>query len=420
MKKLGLCLLLAACPVWAWAATPDTAGDDPAAGAEARLDELQRQYRRLQERTERELRALEARIDTLQADDREAARGDASGGLRDLPIEVSGDLRLRYEHTTDHAGDPDRNRGSLRGRLGAAYRLNERVTIGGRLVTGNSDDPNSADVTLSDFTDDFEVSLDRAYAEYRGERGFVVGGKFANPLANTDLVWDGDVNPAGLAGGYTLYRNGGFSAAATGVFAVIDEQTAGRDSDMLGGQLSLSLAPAPDWSLALHGGYYDYSIGSLANADAGDIRGNRLAPGGTEYLSAFELLDILGELRYSGWSAEWPISLTADYVKNLGAEVSGDTGYAVYLGTGRLAHSGDLRFQYGYSEAGTDAVFAAYSQDNITYSTNYRLHTLKLTYVPFAQGRTNLTVYRYRRDDPAAGQDRDDVTRIRLSQSFLF
>jgi hypothetical protein len=79
-----------------------------------------------------------------------------------LPFEIDGDFRLRYESNYDDAGSRDWDRGVLRARLRAGYTVNDRLTLAGQVVTGDPDDPNSADVTLSNFNDDFDVSIDQA------------------------------------------------------------------------------------------------------------------------------------------------------------------------------------------------------------------------------------------------------------------
>src|SRR3546814_4978505 len=73
---------------------------------------------------------------------------------------------------------------------------------------------------------------------------------------------------------------------------------------------------------------------------------------------------------------------SADYVKNLGAAVSGDTAFNLELAAGRTAEPGDWRLSYNYSEVEVDSVLAAFSHDNIDLSTNYRLHGVGLSHVP--------------------------------------
>jgi hypothetical protein len=85
-------------------------------------------------------------------------------------LQVTGDLRLREQGDYSDADGKDRNSSQLRGRLGTTFALNDRVTLGARLVTGDADDPNSTDVRLSNFDDDLQVSLDLGFEMTDAER----------------------------------------------------------------------------------------------------------------------------------------------------------------------------------------------------------------------------------------------------------
>lgn len=422
------------------AALPAAAADrQPAATLEAlrrEIVEIRREsaerYAALQRETDRRIALLEGRIEALGA---QAARGDAAVAASgaELPsaprgrelsaLSFSGDFRLRYEHTAAHAGVRSRDRGTLQGRLGAEYRVGESVSLGTRLATGDPGDPNSANVSMSRFFDDLTVSLDRLYVAYRRDGLFATAGKFANPFTRTDLVWDGDVNPFGVAGRYSLYRSDTVNASITGIYSAVDEQRLRRDSDMLGGQISLRLQAPADWSISVDAAYYDYALRSLASAGPGDIRDNNLTVDGTAYLSDFDLLNLTAAVEYGGLAASWPLRIAGDYVRNLGAAVPEDTGYAVDFYAGDLGRVGGLQLRYGYARAQTDAVLAAFSHDNTTYATNYRQHTLGISYRPGLATYLNLTAYSYRRDDFAlAAQpgDNDFVQRLRLNLRYRF
>lgn len=342
---------------------------------------------------------------------------------RSEPWTLAGDFRVRYEHTTAFADLPARDRGVLRARIGGEYRLGERVRLGGRLVTGDPDDPNSSDTTMGDFVDDLAVSLDRAYVSYHGDALGASAGKFALPFRATDLVWDGDVSPFGVGARYGRQVGRSTNMSLAALYFLVDEEILAADSAMSGAQFTVDLQPSTNWSLAASLGYYDYEIGSLVAADTGDIRDNNLNPSGSGYLSDFDLVDLLLEAGFEGLSSRWPLLLEIDYVRNVGAAVDEDTGYAVSLGAGELRDPGDWRLAYGYSVAEQDAVLAAFSNDNTTYATNYRQHTLEIDYAASPHSIVNLTTYRYRRKDFALANqpgDNDFVTRLRLNLQYRF
>ncbi len=342
-------------------------------------------------------------------------------------IKFAGDFRLRYENTK--GGEPglplfqDRGREVVRFRAGMAAQINELLNFGVRIATGSADDPNTADVTLGSFVDDLEVSLDRLYLELRYRNFSLSGGKFANPfLTRTDLVWDDDVNPQGVAGSYTFGESGKIIPKLVGLFSIIDEQpgTIIPDSIMWGGQLQLEIHPRSDFVVTLAGAYYDYQIKSLANADAGDTLSNYLNSDETGYLSDFDLFDIITTVEYQGFGERYPVRFVGDYVKNVGAKTGEDEGFSLDLYVGEVSKKKDARYRYGYSETETDAVLAAFSHDNTTIPTNYKQHTLTFDYVILDNTTLNATVYFYK-NKVAPDPDRDGyISRLRLNVMVKF
>jgi hypothetical protein len=105
-----------------------------------------------------EMQKLEDRLAALEASTGRAEATPASPPVRAASaqvagrtsrLEVTGDFRLRYEGNSGDADASDWDRGVLRARLGATYAVNDWLTVGGRLATGDPDDPNSSDVTTS-------------------------------------------------------------------------------------------------------------------------------------------------------------------------------------------------------------------------------------------------------------------------------
>lgn len=348
----------------------------------------------------------------------------AHGQADTLPqFQFSGDFRLRYENTSrDVVSENDiRNREVFRVRAGAIVTINEFLTAGARLTTGSADDPNSTDVTLGNFVDDLNVSLDRAYLQLAYRNLVLTGGKVPNPfLRGTEVIWDGDVNPNGLAASYTVPEAGTITPTFTGMYSMVDEQSSGPDSYMLGGQAAVSFDAGADATLTVAGAYYDYQIESLSNADAGDTRTNNLTGDGSAYVSDFDLLDATAIVTSGTFGERYPLRVVGNYVKNLGAEVDEDQGLALGVYVGRTGTTGDRRLHYSYSEAETDAVLAAFSHDNTTLATNYELHTVAVDYVPLPNTVLNATWYLYRRKDIEADSPNDFVSRLRLNLLLTF
>lgn len=338
-------------------------------------------------------------------------------GGQGSPLQISADARLRYEYNWSDRDGRNRGRGVFRARLGATYDVLDFLTAGARLVTGNPDDPNSADLSLSNFDDDLTVALDQAYIRLNLGALTIDGGKIPQVFQRTDLVWDGDVNPEGFAARYHVPISDTASIEARALYFLIDEASTGPDSDMIGGQLVLNIAPAPNLAINLAGGYFDYSLRSLAGADAGDFRSNLQTPGG-RYLSDFNLINLLGSITWSGFGDAWPLRVAGDYVHNGGAATDADSGYALYANLGRASVPGDWRFGYTYASVGTDAVLAAFSNDNLAIATNYQLHGLTVDFVPLDHIVLNATFYHYRPRNPVdagANDPADWLNRLRFN-----
>ncbi|MGH6780753.1 MAG: putative porin, partial [Sphingomonadaceae bacterium] len=340
-----------------------------------------------------------------------------SAPLSDSRLDISGDVRLRYEENFSDRDARDRGRGVLRARLRASYQALDWLTVGGEISTGDPDDPNSTDISLSNFDDDLSFSLSQAYARATFGNLQLWGGKFGNPFVKTELVWDGDVNPQGASAIYKMPLGTGIEAKATGLYFLIDEAVSGPNSDMVGGQLSLAAQLAPTLKAELAAAYYDYTLHSVGGADSGDFRSNLIGPAG-RYLSDFNLFDAIAALTWSGLGERWPVRIAGDYVHNSGAATSADTGYALDLQVGRGSKLHDWKFGYGYSQAETDAVFAAFSQDNTNIATNYRQHALSIDYVAWNNVILNATFYHYRplhAIDAGPNDPKDWLNRLRLN-----
>jgi hypothetical protein len=126
-------------------------------------------------------------------------------------LELYGDARVRYEYRggrlpSDGQNPNDwyeRKRSRYRLRIGLKGTLMDDWFFGVRLET--SSNPRSTNVTFGDDSGPFGKSSDGIYVgqAYLGYHGFpgttLTAGKMANPFVNTLMVWDGDINPEGLA-----------------------------------------------------------------------------------------------------------------------------------------------------------------------------------------------------------------------------
>ena len=407
-------------------ASSETLGDDDTAAIIAELQEI--------------IREQDARLARLEAQIAQSRPHDASPVVQpmanpattpnNLPLKpaqqgtsklsINGDLRLRYEYNTSDGDARTDSRGVARGRVAAIYTANPTLEFGARLVTGDPDDPNSADVSLSNFNDDLQVSLDQIYARKVYGALTLTGGKFSNPFRRTDLVWDGDVNPQGIAGQYDFVGSETSTITGRALYFPIERSVAASDSTASGLQLTLDQQFGAGWSMGVATGYYDYEIEATDTANTGDTRTNRLDGAGA-YVSDFDLLNLIASITYDGLGDRWPLQLQADYVQNIGAD-DFDTGYNVSAALGQSAETGDYRFSYGYHQAEADAVFAAFAQDNISYGSNYLQHAVTASYVLNDHLTLDAAFYAFRVKDiellPLSTEDWQQRLRLNLIARF--
>jgi hypothetical protein len=289
-----------------------------------------------------------------------------------------------------------------------------------RGATGSPGDPNSTDITLGQFVDDLAFSLDLASVELTRPHWALYGGKFTNPFLTTELVWDGDVNPGGVGGRLTLGSQESVTGSLTALYFVIDQQANDLSSDMGGGQLGVSAKAGKEWKFTAAGAYYDFRIRSLTATDAGDIRTNRLAPGGLAYLSDFDLLDAIVAIDYTGFGERFPVRVVGDFARNLAVDDGPDTAWWTDLFVGRLQGPGQVRGRYGYAEVETDAVLAAFAHDNTTIGSNSDTHTLAVDAIATKGLLLNATLYHFRPHQVPTGTDRKFQTRLRLNATVTF
>lgn len=313
-------------------------------------------------------------------------------------LALSGDLRLRYESNFGRDAVRNRDRTVMRARLRAAYTVNSWLTANAELSTGDANDPNSTDITLTRFNDDLSASLSQLYFKAQVGNLTLTGGKMAPFVAKTELLWDNDINPEGFGASYRMALPGGATLKANALYSIVDEAPNGPDSSMIGGQLQFETAASKPVKLELAAGYYAYRLASVAGGDIGDFRTNRFAAG--RYLSDFHILDVVGAVQYNGLGEKWPVRLVGDYVHNYGATTDQNSGFGADIYVGRGSKPGDFRFGYGYAETGVDAVFAAFSHDNTDLATNYRQHTLLMDYVVSPGIVLNATYYHYKQKAP--------------------
>lgn len=331
----------------------------------------------------------------------------------------NGDFRLRNEWRQNPgivpnlAGD---NRLRFRARVGFTTDINKETLFGFRLASGSATDSTSTNQTMGTMFTSKYIGIDRAYIEYRptwlAKNLKLIGGKMPNPLWVTDMIWDEDVNPEGIAlqyeyplmkdlnlfanlGGFvyndlfgTTYTNSTIVPAETSAAYIVEPQI-GLDYKL---QENLSLKGALAYmnvsNLANH---------PVMNAQGGGPRGNSIyykipvADSNPYYKYGFDIIN--PRIQLSTKVFDVPLKFIGDYAHNFQAPNHNDAWQlGSILGEGKKAREWEIGYFFRRVEkdsimgelSDSDFGYGVYSTltSNTAYSggTDHFGHILKLKY----------------------------------------
>jgi hypothetical protein len=286
------------------------------------------------------------------------------------PFVLSGDIRLRGEPTFGGPADHSlqRTREEIRLRFNADARLNDEISGGFSLASGDLNNPISTNQTTNQFYTRKPFDIDRAYINYH-PRSFkpltLVGGKFAYPWYNTELTWDKDINPEGVA--ETLAFD--FHASPLRKIALVGfelpfAETAGVSltnksivqSAVYGGQLQTTWNLTNSLKFSAYSGFYNWHGAdavalAVATANAASpndglltLNSNRTQNSATvttqsgiitdgtsvfptgvkkitagQFASKFDLFDSIARFDIKTPQPRWPVTVLGDFVQNVHA-----------------------------------------------------------------------------------------------------
>lgn len=273
-------------------------------------------------------------------------------------ISLSGDFRLRQEGINEE-GEDNRTRWRYRARLAVTGEVSDSVSVVMELASGASD-PVSRNVTLDGGFDVDDIGFDLAYVRWKFADGWTLsGGKMRNPLfraGGAPLIWDGDLNPDGLA---ISYSQGALFATA-GTFSV-EERSSSSDSFLnaiqVGGKFELS----DNLDLTAGAGYFGYSdtIGNEPFFD-GEPQGNSVDVDGN-YLYEYRNVEAFAELRTR--IGDWPLTVFGHWTQNNEADIE-DTAYAFGARAGSASDKGDWRISWTYQDIEADSVIGTFNDSD--------------------------------------------------------
>jgi len=384
------------------------------------IQQLQERLAQLEARQEIKEKALTQKIEEVaqKAEQKPAALPDSLKWAE--KVKISGDLRYRHEHIDEQQPGSVRwkdgvDRHRIRARLMLEALLNDEWGLGFRIASG-SGDPVSTNQDLEDSFSGKEIWLDLAYFDWHPAsmpRLNIYGGKIKNPfyaVGKNQLIWDHDLNPEGIAATYAKALSDRDTLHLAGGGFWVGENIAGtsRDVSLWGAQAYWKHTISNPDTLIVGASYFDYgNIKGAANlpstwSSSTSFLGNT-ASGGT-YASDFDIVEVFGE--YATKVGSMPVSVFGDWVKNLLATTSEDTGWLVGATLNKCKDPGSWEIGYNYRDLEADAVVGALNDsDFIGGGTDGKGHVFSAAYQVHKNVQAALTYFL--NQDTANSQDRE-------------
>ncbi|MGB0135314.1 MAG: hypothetical protein WBP53_15895 [Dokdonella sp.] len=274
-------------------------------------------------------------------------------------VTFAGDLWLDQDHVSglpaDRA-DLNRTRGRFRFGLNWMFAPDWELVAMGRIGQGTDSNDDNRRNNDNQRSDDYGV--DELLIRWRdGDNAMLQFGKSALPIDLSAMLWDPDIRPAGIA--YERAFTLGELDRLTLVAGYFEGQHLYGDESLIGAaQVAWDWRAGAPQRASVVLSWLDFSqLDELAEQGMG--RTNRVVAG--QYVSSFNLLD----LQVTGHAelGNWPIDLSLEFVRNLGADDSQD-GWRIALSTGDRHVPGGLEFGLVWQRIQRDAVLAAYNSDD--------------------------------------------------------
>ncbi|MDP8264178.1 MAG: putative porin [Candidatus Aceula lacicola] len=288
-------------------------------------------------------------------------------------MKLKGDLRARYQYESK-ANDKGqakyhRNRGRYRFRLGVTTDVADQVEVGFGLATGGTD-PRSTNQTMGESFETPDIRLDYAYGKYSplSNVDIYLGRMKRKPVLwqTDDLLWDGDINPDGIAVAATHALNSdidGFLNA--GVFPMFQydssaEKNEAADPAMYYAQVGLGSKLTDKISLKGAVAYYGFT--GIEGKAFGDSAGTNTGHS-TGLVYNYNSINPTVELKISNpfEGIDLPLNIGAisffgNYIYNPDPS-DNNIGYLAGLkfGDSKIKNPGSWQMKYQYRHLETDA-----------------------------------------------------------------
>jgi len=307
-------------------------------------------------------------------------------------LEVYLQTRLRAEAVSDLPGGREFDRLRSHTWLGLRLFPASNWEIGGAAKLALGTDSNSDNVRNLDNEKSNEVALGELYARYTFDTGLLFElGQVEFPLWLTPMVWDHDLRPIGASFQYeTEIRDFDSLGFLGGYFA--GNHIGEHDSRIGAVQAAWRIHEGAPHAGAIILTYLEFDDLEQIVA-AGRARTNRVVDG--QLVSGFQLLDLQLQYRFPAWFAG--LLTSVDLVKNLGAA---DQDEAVRFSAilGNAWHQGEWELGYAYQRIQSDAIMAAFNEDDWWFPSGMRGYSPWAAYGIGQNKRLRVAAFVERRD----------------------
>lgn len=326
-----------------------------------------------------------AEAEEIQAEVRTEQKGDPKGKLKlsdsVTELALSGELRLRYQYDNRSPQAPENDAGQHRSRFRYRLRLNADFKLGddwfGGIQITTSRMADSGFATYGDGFGNGELAVSRAFVGWHAaDWATLIFGKQPNPYFTTDLLWDSEINPAGITGEFALHELLDWSEESPweisyigGAFVFAENTGIDRDGAYLfENQLRITRHFSPTSSLTVAPAHLIYNHAAISKArNSQPFDRESTAPWVTDESANLSLLQLPGEFRFAAW--EQPVTFLWDAVYNLKAgervletyglsshAVKDDFAFLVGLQIGENKKAGDWSLYSNFRQVGIGAI----------------------------------------------------------------
>ena len=344
----------------------------------------------------------------------------AKSGMPDwvTAFKINGDFRARMEgFSFDNGNFTDRLRYRYRLRLGAVAVIRDDLEVGLRLTSSDTaggftnGDPISGNTTLRDNGAKKFVFIDLAYGKYtplnlKGLTDSIVLGKMENPFLLSDMVFDQDYTPEGIANTFSAALSDDHTLKLNlGAFVLDEIANSAKDPYLLGAQLRWDAKWTGVFSSSV--GLSAFSVGnvqSLESAAVPNVQAGNSRNAGGDVIYHFN--PIVADAAVTAtlpsaplYNGPFPIRVYGEYMHNPAAPVQ-NSAFMAGVAFGKTGKKGTylLDYRYKYLEANSwyeelvDSDYGAVYPTALANSgiaagygagTNVKGHVVRAGYSPF-------------------------------------